>query len=54
MCINIYTYIYIYIYIYINRFSDKEKQLPWNLKFNVVLSTIFSQTLSCYSAMVSS
>ena len=46
--------VFIYIYIYINRFSDKDNQLSWNLKFNVVLSTIFSQTLSCYSAMVSS
>ena len=37
--------------------SDKEKQLFWNLKFHVGLSTIFSQiilTLNCYSAMVSS
>ena len=40
-----------------SRFSDKEKQLFWNLKFHAVLSTIFSQltlTLNCYSAMVSS
>ena len=39
------------------RFSDKEKQLYWNLKFHAVLSTIFSQlilTSNCYSAMVSS
>ena len=44
-----------YIYIYINRFSDKEKQLFWNLKFHAVLLAIFSQltpTLNCYSAMV--
>ena len=40
-----------------NRFSDKEKQLLWNLNFHAVLPTIFSQltvTLNCYSAMVSS
>ena len=40
-----------------SRFSDKEKQLFWNLKFHAVLSTIFSQltlTLNRYSAMVSS
>ena len=40
-----------------SRFSDKEKQLFWNLKFHAVLSTIFSQltlTLNCYSVMVSS
>ena len=38
-----------------NRFSDKEKQLFWDLKFYAVLSTIFSQLtllLNCYSAMV--
>ena len=46
-----------YIYIYINRFSDKEKQLFWNLKFHAVLSTIFRQltrTLKYCSAMVHS
>ena len=40
-----------------SRFSDKEKQHFWNLKFHAVLLTIFSQitlTLNCYSAMVSS
>ena len=40
-----------------NRFSNKEKQLFWNLNFHAVLSTIFSRltrTLNCYSAMVSS
>ena len=40
-----------------NRFSDKEKQLFWNLKFHAILSAIFSQlilTLNCDSAMVSS
>ena len=40
-----------------SRFSDKEKQLFWNLKFHTALSTIFSQlilTFICYSAMVSS
>ena len=38
-------------------FSDKEKQLFWNLKFRAVLSIIFSQlnlALNCYRAMVSS
>ena len=47
---------YICVYVCINRFSDKEKQLFWNLKFHTVLSTIFSQltlTLNCYCAMVS-
>ena len=51
MCIyNIYIYVY-------RIFSDKEKQLFWNLKFHAVLETIFSQltlTSNCYSAMVSS
>ena len=40
-----------------SRFSDKEKQLFWNLKFHAVLSTIVSQlalTLNWYNAMVSS
>ena len=39
------------------RFSGKEKQHFWNLKFHAVLSTILRQlTLmsNCYSAMVSS
>ena len=43
--------------IYIYRFSGKEKQLFWNLKFHAALSTIFSQLtlmLNCYSAIVSS
>ena len=42
-----------YMYIY-KWFSDKEKQLFWNLKFLAILSTIFSQltlTLNCYSAL---
>ena len=56
-CIYIF-FILIYIYQkYVSRFSGKEKQLFWNLKFHAVLSTIFSQlnlTLNCYSAMVSS
>ena len=40
-----------------SRFSDKEKQFFWNLKFHAVLLTIFSEltlTLNCYCAMVSS
>ena len=40
-----------------SKFSDKEKQLFWNLKFHAVLSTIFSQltlTLNYYNAIVSS
>ena len=50
-------YIYVYIYVCINRFSGKEKQIFWNLKFNAVLSTIFSQltlTLNCYGILLTS
>ena len=42
---------------YIYRFSGKEKQLFWNLKFHAVLSTLFrqiTQSLNCHIAIVSS
>ena len=57
MYVCIYIYIYVYIYVCINRFSGKEKQIFWNLKFNAVLSTIFSQltlTLNCYGILLTS
>ena len=38
-----------------SRFSDKEKQLFWNLKFHAVLSTNFSQvTEQCYGVFLTS
>ena len=45
---------------YVCMFSDKEKQLFWNLKFHVVLSIIFSaitsnvKLLQCYDTFLTS